>query len=170
MAYRKLREQFPQLGSQMACNAIYSVSRASRLVYQGPSSPWLVTRQPAKPLPLIAFGHEAPVYFDRHTLSLRDGAVSMFTLDGRMRFQVNLDAEQLAHFVSDRLREVVLQRQAGVFHLAFAFTAADVDVLPDARADELPEYLIVQRPAEATADLADLASDDRTHPPLAGVA
>ena len=27
LAYRQLREQFPNMGSQMVCNAIYSVSR-----------------------------------------------------------------------------------------------------------------------------------------------
>jgi len=36
MAYRGLRERFPALGSQMVCNAIYSVSRSCRLVFQTP--------------------------------------------------------------------------------------------------------------------------------------
>jgi hypothetical protein len=44
MAYKPLRERFPQLGSQMACNVIYSVSRAARHVYQHPSSPYNVAR------------------------------------------------------------------------------------------------------------------------------
>ena len=39
MAYKGLRERFPALGSQMVCNAIYSVSRACRLVFQNPESP-----------------------------------------------------------------------------------------------------------------------------------
>jgi hypothetical protein len=147
MTYRQLRERFPQLGSQMACNAIYSVSRACRMVYQSPSSPWLVTRQPDKPLPLVAFDKGSPVFFDRHTLSLRDDAISMFTLDGRIRFEINLSAEQRAHFLNDRLREVVLQQSAGAFHLAFVFTPADAEELPDTQSANLPEYLVVQQPA-----------------------
>jgi hypothetical protein len=146
MTYRQLRERFPQLGSQMACNAIYSVSRACRMVYQSPASPWLVTRRPDKPLPLVAFDKGSPVFFDRHTLSLRDDAISMFTLDGRIRFEINLSAEQRAHFLNDRLREVVLQQSAGAFHLAFVFTPADAEELPDTQSANLPEYLVVQQP------------------------
>jgi hypothetical protein len=146
MTYRQLRERFPQLGSQMACNAIYSVSRACRMVYQSHASPWLVTRRPDKPLPLVAFDKGSPVFFDRHTLSLRDDAISMFTLDGRIRFEINLSAEQRAHFLNDRLREVVLQQSAGAFHLAFVFTPADAEELPDTQSANLPEYLVVQQP------------------------
>jgi hypothetical protein len=146
MTYRQLRERFPQLGSQMACNAIYSVSRACRMVYQSPASPWLVTRRPDNPLPLVAFDKGSPVFFDRHTLSLRDDAISMFTLDGRIRFEINLSAEQRAHFLNDRLREVVLQQSAGAFHLAFVFTPADAEELPDTQSANLPEYLVVQQP------------------------
>lgn len=152
LAYRRLREQFPQLGSQMACNAIYSVSRASRLVYQSPGTPWSGARQADAALPLIVFEPIAPVFFDRHTLSLRDGGVSMFTLDGRMRFQVDLDTDQEACFLHDRLREVVLQQIGGLFHLCFVFTPADADELLENSAPNLPQYLVVQdAPAEAPA-------------------
>ena len=45
LAYRQLREQFPEMGSQMVCNAIYSVSRTSRLVFQHPASPFSRARR-----------------------------------------------------------------------------------------------------------------------------
>src|SRR5438552_18591133 len=61
MAYKSLREQFPQMGSQMACNAIYSVSRHSRLVYQDPASPFNVARLAGKPLPRLPFNESCPV-------------------------------------------------------------------------------------------------------------
>jgi hypothetical protein len=150
MAYRQLRERFPQLGSQMACNAIYSVSRASRIVYQNPGSPWLASRQPEQALPLIVFDGQAPVYFDRHTLSLRNGAVSMFTLDGRMRFEVNLSTAQTGHFLNDRLREVVLQQNDGVFQLTFSFTPADAAEAPESQDGHLPEYLVVNEASNPT--------------------
>jgi hypothetical protein len=63
LAYKNLREQFPAIGSQMVCNAIYSVSRTSRLVYQHPQSPFNLARLGDKPLPLLQFQDTCPVYF-----------------------------------------------------------------------------------------------------------
>ena len=60
MAYKPLREQFPQMGSQMVCNAIYSVSRHSRMLYQSPTSPFNLTKLGDKPLPLLQFTDRAP--------------------------------------------------------------------------------------------------------------
>jgi hypothetical protein len=170
LAYRQLRERFPQLGSQMVCNAIYSVSRACRLVYQNPHSPWAVTRDPARALPLVVFEQTAPVYFDRHTLSLKDGGVSMFTLDGRMRFEVCLSREQEGHFLHDRLREVVLQRTGESFQLCFVFALADAIEAPDGQAAQLPEYLIVQEPDAATILYGHARGQIRSPEHLTGVA
>ena len=99
LTYHALRERFPKIGSQMVCNAIYSVSRSCRLVLQHPQSPWNVTKRPDAPLPLLKFMPSAPVYFDRHTLSLKDEKLSMYTLDGRMRFQLDLKPEEKADLV-----------------------------------------------------------------------
>ena len=147
LAYRRLREQFPALGSQMVCNVIYSVSRACRYVYQNPESPWLATRETNTELPLVLFGSHAPVYFDRHTLSLRDGGVSMFTLDGRMRFQVHISEKQQMHFFNDRLLVVMLRQIEGVFHLCFAFAEGDAQESPEPMGTNLPEYLVVREHA-----------------------
>lgn len=152
MAYRNLRQQFPELGSQMVCNAIYSVSRSCRLVYQHPQSPFNVQRLAGKALPRLQFAAQSPVYFDRHTLSLKDGRISMHTLDGRMRFNVPLGAAEEARFRDDKLREIVLVIEAGaLFVLYFSFasgTGGDAeDSEPEAptksAGSELPEYLLV---------------------------
>ena len=120
LAYRQLREQFPEMGSQMVCNAIYSVSRAGRLVYQHPQSQFNSARMGDKPLPLLRFADNCPVYFDRHTLSVKAGQLSMFTLDGRMRFQLALGEHDEARFHAQKLREIVLSRRAdGAYELAF---------------------------------------------------
>lgn len=143
LMYKKLREQFPAIGSQMVCNAIYSVSRSCRMVYQHPGSPFNVERLGERPLPLLRFADTCPVYFDRHTLSLKNGQLSMYTLDGRMRFMLRLAADQEAHFQNRKLFEIVLLRQVdGSFHLSFSFAA---DPLParDA-AEQLPAYLAVE--------------------------
>ena len=151
LAYRQLREQFPEMGSQMVCNAIYSVSRTCRVVFQHPASPFHLSRLEGKALPLLRFSDTCPVYFDRHTLSVKGGQLSMFTLDGRMRFQLGLKAEDEALFSTHKLREIVLSRGAeGGYGLAFAFVdlqappepgAAQPLPEPDA---EIPEYVMVE--------------------------
>jgi hypothetical protein len=127
LTYKTLRERFPGLGSQMACNAIYSVCRTARVVFQHPESPANVSRLNGGPLPLIQFAANSPVYFDRHTLSIRGGTLSMFTLDGRMVFEVALPIEGEMRFHREKLREIVLSRNAeGAFELCFWF-APDPD-------------------------------------------
>jgi len=159
MMYRSLREQFPQIGSQMVCNAIYSVSRTSRLIFQAEQSPFNIERYSDKTLPLLQFLPTAPVYFDRHTLSLKPGSLSMYTLDGRMRFEVNLSAEDLARFKTLKLSEVVLNLTDEVFTLNFSF-ADDLAQLEEetqsqdeGAASFLPEYVLVEE-----ADKAQLSS------------
>ena len=147
MAYKPLRERFPQLGSQMACNVIYSVSRAARHVYQHHTSPYNVARNGTKPLPMLRFDGPVPVYFDRHTLSLKDGAVSLFTLDGRMQFQVDLAPEVERRFREDKLREIVLaQLPDGDWALTFEFAPAH-EPDPHLTDPDWPQYLVVSSPA-----------------------
>ncbi len=152
MAYKGLREQFPAMGSQMVCNAIYSVSRSSRLVYQHPTSPFNLARWGDKPLPLLRFLDVSPVYFDRHTLSVKDGRLSMYTLDGRMRFHLALGPEDEAAFHGSKLREIVLNREGGnTFVLSFWLGDAEAlsggGVQEDAVPGEIPEYLMVEEVA-----------------------
>jgi hypothetical protein len=146
MAYKGLRQQFPQMGSQMACNAIYSVSRHSRLLFQSPGSPFNLSKLGDKPLPLLRFSDACPVYFDRHTLSLKDGRLSMYTLDGRMRFHLGLKPEDEVNFHEKKLREIVLSRvKADRFQLAFVFSDEDDEAAaPPGLAAELPEYMMVE--------------------------
>ena len=121
IVYRNLRERFPQLGSQMVCNAIYSVSRTCRIIFQNPNSPFSVNRQPERPLPQLRFAPTSPVYFDRHTLSIRDGIISMYTLDGRIRFKLSISPADEQRFRQEKLREIVLSNQAGLYRLGFVF-------------------------------------------------
>ncbi len=172
LAYRSMRLQFPALGSQMICNALYSVSRASRWVYQHPSSPFNLTRLAGRPLPRLQFLPQSPVYFDRHTLSLRDSVASMYTLDGRMRFNLPLAPQDEQRFRTARLREIVLLSREGQFQLSFTFgdgaqASAGPLGLPDPSAGldsgdhhlpdsaELPHYLLVLHDA-STSDAVPL--------------
>lgn len=150
LAYRQLRGQFPEMGSQMVCNAIYSVSRTSRVVFQHTASPFNLARLGDKPLPLLRFSDSCPVYFDRHTLSLKGGQLSMFTLDGRMRFQLALQPQDERRFHECKLREIVLSRTSeGTYVLSFLLVS-EPDNDPsaaDAAGGEIPEYIMVEEVA-----------------------
>ena len=167
LAYRTLRERFPHIGSQMVCNAIYSVSRTCRIVFQHPESPWNIAKLGDRPLPLMRFLPNSPVYFDRHTLSLKDGRLSMYTLDGRMRFQIELKAEDEARFHDGKLREIVLGNTPQGFQLSFHFSPeqeADSAAAPTAETSgELPEYLLV-KDAEPGPDMPPPTSVNTVNP------
>jgi hypothetical protein len=120
MHYRSLREKFPALGSQMVCNAIYAVSRTSRMIFQAPASPFFLQKLGNKPLPLLQFASNCPVYFDRHTLSIKGSKLSLFTLDGRMHFELTLTEAQFLVFKISKLREISLTRKSNLsYELTF---------------------------------------------------
>lgn len=154
LAYRSLRQQFPSIGSQMVCNAIYAVSRTSRRVFQHPGSPFHLSRLGDRPLPLIRFSESNPVYFDRHTLSLKAGILSLFTLDGRMRMKLALRPADEQLFHERKLREVVLlRRKDDKFELLLSFMADEapedeaqaVRALPASQQKgQLPDYVKVE--------------------------
>jgi hypothetical protein len=141
LAYRDMRERFPHVGSQMICNAIYAVSRTCKLLFQNPLSPFSLNLNQDKPLPLLRFLPNSPVYFDRHTLSIKSRQLSMYTLNGRIKFEVALTNDDAALFTRQRLREIVLNRFGDNFRLSFYFspneqpqishTAAPTDTFPD---------------------------------------
>ena len=141
LVYRQLRAEFPELGSQMACNAIYSVCRAARSVYHNPDSPWRSLVGENKALPLLKFREDAPVYFDRHTLSIKANKLSLFTLDGRMHFELTLPEEQLLLFRVAKLKEIVLTRRLdAAYELAFWLEPAELEPSQPL----IPAYLSVE--------------------------
>ena len=127
MAYRAMREQFPALGAQMICNAIYAVSRICRHVFQSPQSPYLLSRLPGRALPLLHFSDACPVYLDRHTFSLKNGHASLFTLGGRMRFELDISPQNEQLFHDSKLLEILLLRVAGHYTLNFHLSRGEQD-------------------------------------------
>jgi hypothetical protein len=90
------------------------------MVFQMPASPFNLTKLGDKPLPLLQFANSCPVYFDRHTLSIKGSKLSLFTLDGRMHFELTLPETQLLLFKVSKLREISLTRRIdGLYELAF---------------------------------------------------
>jgi hypothetical protein len=153
LVYRAMRERFPALGSQMICNAVYSVSRTARLILQHPKSPWNVNKRSDAPLPLLRFTPSAPVFFDRHTLSIKDDVLSMFTLDGRMRFDLRLAPADTARFENEKLVEVMLMETPPAFELTFRFAGPEAasEVQEMSAKGLLPEYILVVPPESSPA-------------------
>jgi len=77
LAYTSLRERSP-LGSQMCCNAIYSVCQA----YRAQKERGCISPEAA--IPLIHF-KDGSVHYDKRTYTLKpDGTLSLYTLAGRI--------------------------------------------------------------------------------------
>lgn len=168
MTYKPLREQFPELGSQMVCNAIYSVCHASRIIYQGRGSVFNLQRLGDRPLPRLSFQPEAPVYFDRHTLSIKQGKASMFTLDGRIHFDIDLTPDQEQRFRTERLRELMLHRRGENFVLDFVFAAEasdDADASGSAVDPQLPEFVVVREDLAPPPTALRAPNPDRVNAP-----
>jgi hypothetical protein len=146
LAYHSLRSRFPRMGSQMVCNAIYSVSRAYRLA----------PRKADAPLPILRFLPGAPVFFDRHTVSIREGRLSMYTLDGRIHFGFALPDDLLEIFALGRLREIVLYRKGETFSMSFCLQDETSDETAGPSSGELPEYVLLlpDTPQEALSERA----------------
>lgn len=148
--YHTLREQFPDLGAQMVCNAIYAVSKMARLVYQHPQSPYNIAAKDAQPLPLLRFADSCPVYFDRHTLSIKEEHLSLFTMGGRKHFKLALAPAKRALFAQAKVREIALKERADHrFELSF-FLESERTVatkrLPEAAPPRalVPDYVSVE--------------------------
>jgi len=76
LVYSRLRAETP-LGSQMCCNAIYSVCKA----YKAQKELGRIRRE--APVPEIRFDR-ASVHFDKRTYTLKGDGVSLYTLAGRI--------------------------------------------------------------------------------------
>jgi len=119
MVYHDLRARFPGLGSQMICNAVFAVCKVARRIYQDPDSPWGIGQN--MHLPLLSFSSTSPVFFDKHTLSLKDNKMSMYTLNGRMQFPLMLRADELSFFKNEKIKEILLFSESGKYRLHFHF-------------------------------------------------
>jgi hypothetical protein len=66
-----------------------------------------------------AFGDSLPVVLDRRTVSLTNGQLSLFTLEGRLRLNLKISPEVQQLFEGGELKEIHLQRGAQGFSLVF---------------------------------------------------
>lgn len=106
--YSKLRAS-SKLGSQMICNAIFAVCKAykNKNIVKGET------------VPILQFHKNRSVHFDKRTYSLKDNTLSLYTLQGRIRVEMQMGSFQQAYFSKGIPKEAELTLKKGqwYFHL-----------------------------------------------------
>ena len=113
LCYYRLRENFSKLGSQMCCNAIAKVSQALRAL-----------KRPKQ----VLFKNGCSVHFDKKTYSLKGNLLSLFTLQGRIRIELEVSSFHKNFLDQGAVKEAELVRKGKrwFFHLVLDLP----DVLP----------------------------------------
>ena len=104
LCYRVLRNQFPQLRSQMCCNVIAKTSQAMNAL-----------RRPKQ----IVFKDVCSVHFDKRTYSLKEQTLSLFSLRGRIRIPLEISSFHKVFLNQGQAKEAELVRKGKrwFFHL-----------------------------------------------------
>lgn len=116
-SYTMLRQNTP-LGSQMCCNAIYSVCKAYR------AQKALGRIRKDRPVPEIRFDR-ASVHFDKRTYTIKDETVSLYTLDGRITVPMRLGEHQRRILESGQAKEAELVFRKGRWFLNLVVESGD---------------------------------------------
>lgn len=113
-AYSGLRESTP-LGSQMCCNAIFSVCKAYK-------SQKALRKIKKDSVPEINFGRTS-VHFDKRTYSFKGSLLSLYTLTGRIKVQWAAGKHQATLFDGGTPKEAELVSKNGnwFFNLVLEF-------------------------------------------------
>ena len=108
LVYTKIRRSSP-LGSQMVCNAIYSVCKA----YSAKSI------LPKEEVPKICFHKARSVHFDKRTYSIKEGIISLYTLKKRIKLRMRFGAFQKDYFFQGipKEGELICKRGRWYFNL-----------------------------------------------------
>lgn len=120
-AYTMLRDATP-LGSQMCCNAIFSVCKA----YKAQKGLGRIRKN--EPIPEIRFDR-ASVHFDKRTYSLKGETVSLYTLDGRITVPLRLGPHQRRILASGTPKEAELVFRKGRWYFNLVVESGDKEPL-----------------------------------------
>jgi IS605 OrfB family transposase len=110
------------LGSQMCCNAIFSVCKA----YKAQKALGRIRKN--EPVPQIRFDR-ASVHFDKRTYTLKGEAVSLYTLNGRITIPMRLGEHQRSIVESGQPKEAELVLNNGRWFLNLVVELAEVDTV-----------------------------------------
>jgi putative transposase len=116
LVYSRLRS-ITKLGSQMVCNAIFSVCKA----YQAQKELGKILKD--SPIPNITFKNRS-IHFDKRTYSLtHSGKLSLYTLDGRVKvsFKIGNYQKKLLEQGAPKEAELIFRKGAWYFNLVLQF-------------------------------------------------
>jgi len=114
LAYSRLRQETP-LGSQMTCNAIFTVCKAYKAQR---ARGWIRKDAPA---PTLNF-RRASVHFDKRTYTLKGEALSLYTLAGRIIVRVILGEHQQQLLAAGTPTEAELIHRKGRWYFNLVIT------------------------------------------------
>jgi IS605 OrfB family transposase len=118
LVYYQLREKFPALGSQMACQAIRRVTDAYKALQANEGIP------KDQPVPVITFT-PASVNFDHRTYSIQGETFSLFTPQGRAKVRFACGPLQKTLLATGIPKEARLIIREGIWYLNLVFDLPD---------------------------------------------
>ena len=107
------------LGSQMVCNAIRTVCDAYKVL----------KIKKTEAIPVITFKQRSSVHFDKRTYSLKDGAISLYTLSGRILVQMNVGNFQQSYLQRGYAKEAELICRRGQWFFNLVLDIPDIALL-----------------------------------------
>lgn len=121
LTYSRLRQE-THLGSQMACNAIFTVCKA----YTAQRELGRIKKD--APVPTLNF-RRASVHFDKHTYTLKGEAVSLYTLVGRTTVRLIIGEHQRTILASGLPTEAELVCRKGKWYFNLVIKSEDCPVV-----------------------------------------
>lgn len=114
LVYSKIRKT-SSIGSQMVCNAIFSVCKAYRAK----------TLLPGEEAPLIHFHKGRSIHFDKRTYKIKDETISLYTLGKRIRVKMKLGPFQKSYFSQGIPKEAELLCKKGIWYFNLVLDLPD---------------------------------------------
>ena len=114
LVYKKIRKNSP-LGSQMVCNAIFSVCKAYKAKAIGRN----------EPVPVIQFRKNRSIHFDKRTYSIEGNILSLYTLEGRIRIPMRMGPFQEKYFSQGTPKEAELICRKGKWYFNLVLDLPD---------------------------------------------
>lgn len=117
LVYSKARKTSP-LGSQMVCNAIYTVCKAyaaKRIL-------------PKEEVSTIQFRKGRSIHFDKRTYSIKNGIISLYTLEKRIKVPLRFGPFQEAYFSQGVCKEGELVCRKGKWYFNLVLDLPDTPI------------------------------------------
>ena len=142
LVYYEMREQYPEMGSQLICNAVYAVCRSIRLFLDSLKVLSLGEKN-FNQLPNVSFSESSPVFLDRHTVNLKKDSLSIYSPGKRLHFGVEISQQQSMFFLRNKLKEIILFSDGAAFFLKFYFDVPNLKTFDNVYSNLIISNLII---------------------------